>query len=202
MYPKPVENLVRAFTRLPSVGRRTAERFVFHLLKTGKKEVAELTLALKRLAETMKSCTVCRDFSDISPCRICNDRTRDHATIAVVAEPQDVQALERTGAYPGVYHILRGLIDPDELATEAKTLTTKALLERARAPQMREIILALNHDLKGETTMMYLERELKNANQELKITRLARGLPMGSDLQYADEITLGSALKHRTDNDR
>lgn len=202
MYPKPIEQLIRAFTRLPSVGRRTAERFVFYLLKSGKKEVAELTLALKRLAETMKSCAICRDFSDVSPCRICGDRTRDQATLAVVAEPQDVQALERTKGYRGVYHILRGLIDPDELPTETKTLTIKALLERARTPPVQEVILALNHDLPGETTMMYLERELKRVRPELNITRLARGLPMGSDLQYADEITLGSALKHRTSGER
>lgn len=201
MYSKPVENLLRAFTRLPSVGKRTAERFIFHLLKSGKKEVAELTLALKRLSDTMQSCAVCRDFSDVSPCRICSDRTRDNAIIAVVAESQDVQAIERAG-YRGVYHILRGLIDPDELETKLATLTIKALLERARSLDTHEFILALNPDLKGETTMMYLERELRSARPELKITRLARGLPMGSDLQYADEITLSSALKHRTNSDR
>ncbi|KKW41772.1 MAG: Recombination protein RecR [Candidatus Magasanikbacteria bacterium GW2011_GWA2_56_11] len=196
MYPKPIENLIRSLTRLPSVGRRTAERYVFHLLKSGKKEVAELTLALKQLAETMKSCAVCRDFSDVSPCRVCADRSRDHATIAVVAESQDVQALERTGAYAGVYHVLRGVIDPEEIE-RLDQLKVADLLDRARDQNTREIILALNPDIKGETTMMYLEAELKELRPDLTVTRLARGLPMGSDLEYADEITLGSALRHR-----
>ncbi len=199
MYPKPIQQLIRAFNKLPSVGTRTSERFVFYLLKSGKKDVAELTLALKQLMETVKSCEICWDFWDKSPCAICADPKRDHSTICVIQESQDIQALERTGVYHGVYHILRGVIKAEDEAS-LKYLKIPELLERASSLKIQEVILALNPDLPGETTMMYLERKIKETNPNIKITRLARGLPMGSDLQYADEITLGSALKHRTEN--
>ena len=114
MYPKSIQSLIHAFMKLPSVGPRTAERFVFHLLRSGKKEVAELTLALKNLMETVKSCEVCWDFSDQSPCVICRDARRDAHTIAVVAFSHDVQAVERVKSYHGRYHVLRGVIRPDE----------------------------------------------------------------------------------------
>lgn len=196
MYPKPIQQLIHAFYRLPSVGPRTAERFVFYLLKSGKKDVAELTLALKNLIDTIKSCEVCWDFSDISPCRICHDTHRDHKTICVVAEPQDWRAIEKTNQYHGVYHVLRGVLNiTDELTTT--TIKINELLRRIKVDEVDEIILALNPDLKGETTMMYLENKIREAAPNIRITRLARGLPMGSDMQYADEITLGSALKNR-----
>lgn len=196
-YSPSIERLVAAFSRLPSVGRRTAERFVFYLLKSGKRDVAELTNALKKLIENVKSCDVCQDFSDQSPCRICADKTRDASTICVIAEPQDLQAIERTGEYHGLYHLLRGTIQPDD-EESINMLKVNELIGRLKDYKIGEIILALNHDLSGETTMMFLEKKLKEANPQLTITRLARGLPMGSDMQYADEITLGSALKHRT----
>lgn len=198
MYSKPIENLIRAFMRLPSVGRRTAERFVFHLLKAGKKDPAELAVAIKTLIASVKSCAVCFDFSDRSPCAICADKARDVSVICVVAEPQDVQAVERTGSYHGRYHILRGLVPLDAIAVDESNLKIPELVARVEKEEISEVIIALNPDLPGETTAMYIEKLLKEKNSELKITRLARGLPMGSDLQYADEITLGSALKNRT----
>lgn len=198
MYSKPIENLVRAFTRLPSVGRRTAERFVFYLLKAGKKDPAELALAIKTLIASIKSCAVCFDFSDRSPCAICADKARDTTLICVVAEPQDVQAVERTGSYRGRYHILRGLVPLDAIQVDESNLKISELLIRAEKESISEVILALNPDLPGETTAMFIEKLFKEKNPQLKITRLARGLPMGSDLQYADEITLASALKNRT----
>lgn len=196
MYPPHIKNLIRAFTKLPTVGERTAERFVFYLLKSGKKDVAELTIALKGLINNIKSCEICLDFSDQSPCQICGDQTRDHQTICVVTEPQDLQAIEKTKKYTGRYHVLRGTIKGDDGQNMARTKIDK-LLTRVKQEQTMEIILALNPDLSGETTMMLLEQNIKETNPTMKITRLARGLPMGSDLQYADEITLGSALKNR-----
>lgn len=196
-YVEPIENLIKAFSRLPSVGRRTSERFVYHLLKSGKKDVAELTLALKNLIDKVKSCETCWDFSDITPCRICSNKDRDQNIICVVAETQDLQAIEKTGLYKGAYHVLRGTINVEDENT-LQYIKIKELLSRMKAGNIKEIILALNPDLRGETTMMFLEKKLKEINPVLIITRLARGLPMGSDLQYADEITLGSALKHRT----
>lgn len=198
MYSKPIENLIRAFTRLPSVGRRTAERFVFHLLKAGKKDPAELALAIKTLIASVKSCEVCWDFSDRSPCAICADKNRDASLICVVSESQDVQAVERTGSYNGRYHILRGLLPVDALENTEAPIKIPELVARVEKEKIKEIIIALNPDLPGETTAMYIEKLLKEKNLELKVTRLARGLPMGSDLQYADEITLASALKNRT----
>lgn len=203
MYSKSIQQLITAFCRLPSVGERTAERYVFYLLKSGKKPVAELTLALKGLIDNIKSCDECWNFSDQSPCIICADKNRDHDTICIVAEPQDIIPFEKTGMFKGVYHVLRGVIKPEsDNRTELKVKNLLARLKSGHSTQLRvnktkEIILAFNPDLNGENTLMYLQNEIKKNFPEIKITRLARGLPMGSDLQYADEITLGSALKNR-----
>ena len=197
MYSKSIEQLIKAFSKLPSVGPRTAERFVFHLLKSGKKDVAEITNALKGLIENIKSCDICWDFSDTSPCKMCSDSKRDITTICVVTESQELQQIEKTGAFSGRYHVLRGVIKPGN-PDSVKYLKVAELLKRLKTDDVKEIILALNPDLPGETTMLYLQNTLKKEHPDIKVTRLARGLPMGSDLQYADEITLGSALKHRT----
>lgn len=197
MYPIPIEQLIKAFSRLPSVGRRSAERFVFHLLKSGKKDVAELGSALQNLVKNIESCKSCWDFSDATPCSICSNPQRNKTTICVVAEPQDMRALERTGNYQGLYHILRGTVNPDHEHL-GKNLKILELVTRVKNDSATEVILALNPDLRGETTMMFLEKKLKLEFPNLIVSRLARGLPMGSDLQYADEITLSSALEHRT----
>lgn len=197
MYPIPIEQLIKAFSRLPSVGRRSAERFVFHLLKSGKKDVAELGSALQNLVKNIESCKSCWDFSDTTPCTICSNPQRNKAMICVVAEPQDMRALERTGNYQGLYHILRGTVNPDHEHL-GKNLKILELVTRIKNDSATEVILALNPDLRGETTMMFLEKKLKQEFPNLIVSRLARGLPMGSDLQYADEITLSSALEHRT----
>ncbi len=198
MYSKSIQNLIDSFRKLPTVGGRTAERFVFYLLKSGKKEVGEITLALKELIDNVKSCEMCWDFSDNNPCAICSNKTRDTSLLCVVSEPQDIPVLERTGVYNGLYHVLRGLVEPGA-EEEMERIKIKELFAKLdRENNIKEIILALNPDLSGETTMLFLEKKIKDKNPTLKVTRLARGLPMGSDLQYADEITLGSALKNRT----
>ena len=196
MYSPSIRQLINSFSKLPSVGERTAERFVFYLLKSGKKEATELVLSLKDLIDNVKSCEKCWDFSDASPCQICNSKTRDHSAICVVANSQDLQAIERTGEYHGVYHVLRGVIKPDE-ENPIDKLKIQALFSRLKTEKVKEIILALNPDLSGETTMMFLAKKIKSLSPDIKISRLARGLPMGSDLQYADEITLGSSIKNR-----
>jgi len=197
MYSKSIEQLIRAFSKLPSVGPRTAERFVFHLLKSGKKDAAEITNALKGLIENIKSCEICWDFSDTSPCKICADTKRDASALCIVTESQELQQIEKTGAFTGRYHVLRGVIKPGN-PDSVKYLKVAELLKRVKIDDVKEIILALNPDLPGETTMLYLQNVMKKESPDIKVTRLARGLPMGSDLQYADEITLGSALKNRT----
>lgn len=196
MYSPSIDKLIAVLKRLPSVGQHTAERFVFYWLKSGKKEVMETVNSLEELLASVKSCETCWNFSDTNPCPICNDKTRAKNAICVVSDPQAVPVLERTGEYEGTYHILRGTIDatdPDQIST----LKISELLERLKSIEIKEIILALNPDMAGETTMMYLEKEIKEKFPNVKTTRLARGLPTGSDIQYADEITLGNALKHR-----
>ena len=197
MYSKSIEQLIKAFSKLPRVGPRTAERFVFHLLKSGKKDAAEITNALKGLIENIKSCEICWDFSDTSPCKICADTKRDASALCIVTESQELQQIEKTGAFTGRYHVLRGVIKPGN-PDSVKYLKVAELLKRVKIDDVKEIILALNPDLPGETTMLYLQNVMKKESPDIKVTRLARGLPMGSDLQYADEITLGSALKNRT----
>lgn len=197
MYSRSIQNLINSFRKLPSVGQRTAERFAFYLLKSGKKEVAEITLALKELIDNVKSCEQCWDFSDTNPCTLCSNANRDKTLLCIVSESQDIPVIERTGMFGGLYHVLRGLIEPGN--AEMDRLKIKELFLRLeRNTDISEIILALNPDLSGETTMLFLEKTIKEKNKHIKITRLARGLPMGSDLQYADEITLGSAIKNRT----
>jgi len=197
VYSKPIHTLIRALSRLPSVGPRTAERFVFFLLKSGKKEVADLSLALQELMHTVRSCEVCWDFSDRTPCAICSNKKRDWATIAVVAEPQDLQAIEKIGSYTGVYHILRGTLSAD-MEGRNNGIKIQELFKRLKAMPIKEVILALNPNMDGETTMMYLEAEIKRNFPTVIVSRLARGLPSGSELQYADEITLENALRSRT----
>jgi recombination protein RecR len=198
MYSKSIQNLIRSLKHLPSVGERTAERYVFHLLKSGKKEVTQLMLALKELIENVKSCEGCWNFSDTSPCSVCSDAKRDHTTVCIVLDPQDLVVIEKSGAYHGLYHVLRGLVDPGD-PESIKHSKIAELIIRIKNQELgiKEVLLALNPDIAGETTMLYLDKELKNARPDVSVTRLARGLPMGSDIRYADEITLGSAIKNR-----
>lgn len=197
MYSPSIQKLITELKKLPSVGERTAERFVFHWLKKGKKDVAELKKSLDELLENVKSCQTCWNFLENNECKICSDKKRNQTLICVVLEPQDVEAIEKTGEFKGVYHLLREKINYIE-EIEIKKTKILELLKRIEKNNIKEIILALNPNLENETTSLYVENLIKKNNPNIKISRLARGLPMGSDLQYADEITLGSALKNRT----
>lgn len=198
MYSRPIQKLLDAFARLPGVGPRTAERFVFHLLKSGKKEVAELAEALQRMIATVRSCETCFDFSDASPCVICRDPGRDAAMLCIVAEPADAHTIERSRAYRGRFFVLRGTVDPTDEEGAARLKLHECAERAARDTRLVEIILGFNPDVAGETTMLYLERRIRDARPDIRISRLARGIPMGGDLRYADDMTLGSALAHRT----
>ncbi|MFA5413485.1 MAG: recombination mediator RecR [Patescibacteria group bacterium] len=197
-FPPSLQNLIDYFSRLPGVGPKTALRFVFYLLKQPKIDVEKFAAALGVLKNQMAICQVCQNFSEKNPCAICSDSRRDHETICVVAEYQDLPVIENTNDYHGTYHVLGGVLDPLHGITPDQ-LKIKELVARIQNGngKIKEIILALNPDLEGETTMLYLTKLIKSFGKNIKITRLARGLPMGSDLEYADEVTVSDALKGR-----
>lgn len=196
MQPTEIVKLNEFFENLPGVGPKTAERFVFHILKQPTAKIEEIIEVLKSLKGKIKRCAVCQNFSLSDPCEICGDSRRQKNIICVVAKPQDIAAIEKTHEFTGLYHLLDGLINaPDGIGPQE--LKIKELLVRLKTLPKKdlEIILGLDATIEGETTALYLARLLKPL--EIKVTRLARGLPQGSDLQYADEITLGSALAGR-----
>jgi len=194
-YPDSIKNLIEQFSKLPSVGPKTAERLVFYLLRQPKDRLEKFGLALEKIKDQITVCKKCQNFAENDPCSICSDSRRSLAVICVIATPQDLFALEKTNEYQGTYHILGGVIDPLEGITPEK-LKLKELIERIKKDNVKEVILAFNSDMPGETTILYLTKLLKQF-KNVKITRLAQGLPSGSDLEYADEITLTSALKGR-----
>ncbi|TSC95630.1 MAG: recombination protein RecR [Parcubacteria group bacterium Athens1014_10] len=196
MYSSPIQNLIDEFNKLPGIGPKTSERFVFYLLKKPKEEVEKFIWAIKCLREKITLCSQCFNFSEKNPCFTCANPKRNHSMICVVAEPQDIAVLEKTKEYQGVYFVLGGLLNSIRGITPEK-LRIKQLIKKIslRQPPVKEIILALNPNLEGESTVLYLTKLLKT--REIKITRLAQGLPMGSELEYADEVTLSNALKGR-----
>ena len=193
-FPEPIQNLINEFNKLPGIGPKTSERFVFYLLKQPKEEISRLAQVLENLKDKITYCSVCQNVSEKNPCIICSDQKRSKTTICVVAESHDMASIENTGEFNGLYHVLGGNLNPLENITPDK-LKIKELVQRIKKDGVKEIILALNPDLEGESTTLYLTKLLKPLN--IKITRLARGLPMGSDLEYADEVTLSNALKGR-----
>ncbi|NQT49180.1 recombination protein RecR [Candidatus Kuenenbacteria bacterium] len=194
-YPPTINNLIESFTKLPGIGRKTAERFVFYLLKRPKEELYKFSQDLAQLHESNYICPVCFNFSEAEGlCTICSNTNRNQAIICVVEESHDLNVIESTGEFNGLYHVLGGNIDPPEGITPDK-LTIHQLTERIQKNNVQEIILALNPDIQGEGTIIHLKNVLQPLN--IKITLLARGLPMGSDIEYADEVTLTNALKGR-----
>lgn len=194
MLSSSIQKLIQQFNKLPGIGPKTAEKFVFHLLKQPKENLDEFAHSLKELKDSISICSECYDFSETSPCQLCADSSRDKAVICVVSESADILAMEKISEYDGVYHVLGGTINQIE-GVGPELLKIKELVERIKNNGVKEIILALDATMEGETTAMYLAKELKALN--IKVTRLARGLPMGSDIEYADEVTLANALKGR-----
>ncbi|HEY1977056.1 MAG TPA: recombination mediator RecR [Candidatus Baltobacteraceae bacterium] len=191
----PVAALINEFSKLPTVGPKTAARLVFYLLNRPRHEAQALAEAILNVKDHVRFCSICYSLTQADPCDLCSDPDRDGAMICVVAEAKDVYAIERTGAFKGRYHVLGGLISPMDGIGPAQ-LRVKELIERIGREAPREIILATNPNAEGEATALYLSRLLQPLG--VIVTRLAYGLPIGGDLDYADEITLAKALEGRT----
>ncbi|MBK8989015.1 MAG: recombination protein RecR [Chloroflexi bacterium] len=194
MLPQPVQKLINELGRLPGIGPKSAARLTFYLLRSGKEQTTDLAQALLDLKERTRFCSVCFNITEDDPCVICQDAGRDPAILCVVEEPLDVVAIERSRAFNGRYHVLHGAISPVE-GVGPEDLRIAELVERVEQGHFREIVLATNPTLEGESTSLYLQRRL--ARTGLRLTRLARGLPVGGDLEYTDEITLGRAMDGR-----
>lgn len=192
--PGPVTRLIEAFAQLPGIGPKSASRLTFYLLRRPAEQAETLADALRDLKQKIVFCSVCYNITEASPCAVCSDQGRDRSIVCVVEEPLDVVAIDRTGEYRGLYHVLHGAISPvDGIGPDE--LRVNELLARIRANPVQEVLLATNPNLEGEATAMYLARLLQPLG--VRVTRLARGLPVGGDLEYADAVTLGRALEGR-----
>jgi recombination protein RecR len=194
--PEPINRLAEELRRLPGVGPKTAQRLAFHLVVSGKESMDKLIHALEEARDKVGYCSVCGNLTDIDPCGVCGDQKRDESLLCVVAYPKDVIAIERAGGYRGFYHVLHGYIEPLK-GIGPEEIRVRELVSRVEAPgsKIREVILATNPDIDGETTALYLAKALKPSG--VKVTRLARGLPFGADLDYADEVTLAKSMETR-----
>jgi recombination protein RecR len=214
-YAPPVQRLVSELSKLPGIGNRTAQRLAFHILRSSAEDAAALADSIREVKERIRLCEICFNLTDEARCRICQDTRRDHGVICVVEEPSDVIPMERTHEYQGVYHVLGGAlspiegIDPEDLkiaellaraapggAADADT-PADAGLDGAGAESVREVVLATNPTTTGEATALHIAEQLRVRAPQLTVTRLASGLPVGSDLEYADEVTLGKAFAGR-----
>ena len=193
-YPEPIAKLIDAFTRLPGIGPKTAARLAFFVLRMKEEDVIDFAKALVSVKRNLTYCSVCCNITDTDPCRICMDKTRDVSVICAVQEPRDVVAMERTREFAGHYHVLHGAISPIE-GVGPDDIRIAELLKRLGDERVQELILATNPNIEGEATAMYLSRLVKPFG--IKVTRIAHGLPVGGDLEYADEVTLSKALEGR-----
>ncbi|MDA8065086.1 MAG: recombination mediator RecR [Thermaerobacter sp.] len=193
-YALPIARLIDELCKLPGVGPKTGQRLAFHLLHRRPEDARSLAQAILDATEQIGTCSVCQNLTDTDPCAICRDSARDGSVICVVEEPRDLAAMERTGEYRGRYHVLQGAISPMD-GVGPEELRIRELLSRVQGGGVREVILATNTDVEGETTAMYLARVLKPF--QVSVTRIARGLPVGGDLDYADQVTLARALEGR-----
>jgi len=193
-YAKPLSNLIEELSKLPGIGGKTAQRLAFHILSQDNKEAFALANAILEAKKSMKYCSVCGNLTDVDPCGICTDPTRDQSVICVVESPRDVSAMERIKEFRGLYHVLHGAISPmDGIGPE--NINLKQLIVRLQQNDIREVILATNPNIEGEATAMYAARLIKPSG--IKVTRIAHGVPVGGDLEYADEVTLSKAMEGR-----
>ncbi|MDF2964148.1 MAG: recombinase RecR [Paenibacillus sp.] len=193
-YPEPLAKLIESFSRLPGIGPKTAARLAFHVLRMKEDDCIDFAKALVNVKRNLHYCSVCCNITDTDPCRICQDKGRDRSIICVVQEPKDLVAMERTREFNGYYHVLHGAISPME-GIGPDEIRIADLLKRLGDEQVQELILATNPNIEGEATAMYLSRLVRPFG--LKVTRIAHGLPVGGDLEYADEVTLTKALEGR-----
>lgn len=193
---EPIQRLIDALVRLPGIGPKSASRLAFYLLRASADQVQELAGAIGELQSNIVYCSRCQNLTQTDPCTICSDPGRDANIVCVVEEPLDVVAIERTGVFRGTYHVLHGVINPVE-GVGPEDLRIDALLARQKKESFTEVLIATNPNMEGEATAMYLARLLHPSG--VRVTRLARGLPVGGDLEYADEVTLSRALEGRRD---
>lgn len=194
IYPKSIATLIEYFQKLPSIGPKSAQRLAFYMLKMPMSEIEKFANAMIEAKENTKSCEICFNLSSTSPCEICSSTSRERSTICVVAETKDLIAIEKTNEYKGLYHVLQGLISPID-GIGAEDIRIKELLTRLTNDEVTEVILALSPSVEGEATSLYLSKLIKPFN--IKISRIAFGLPVGTDLEYADEVTLAKAIEGR-----
>ena len=193
-YPEPLAKLMSELQKLPSIGEKTAQRIAMHILRRPDEDAKRLGLAIAEIQDNIVYCSICGSIADRDPCRVCDDPRRNHKMLCVVEETDDVIAIERTGLFNGVYHVLMGALSPIE-GINPEDLRIRELFERINSRDIEEIILATNPDAPGQATAIYLARKIKPMG--LKITGLAVGLPMGGDIDYVSEVTLGKALEGR-----
>lgn len=194
IFPKSIASLIEHFQKFPSVGPKSAQRMAFYLLRMPKSEVEKFAQSMLDAKENTKTCEICFNLSSTSPCEICTSPQRDKSTICVVAETKDLIAIEKTNEYKGLYHVLQGLISPMD-GIGADDIRIKELLNRLTDENVKEVILALSPSVEGEATSLYLNKLIKPFG--IKISRIAFGLPVGADLEYADEITIAKAIEGR-----
>jgi len=194
-FPEPVNELIEKLTLFPGVGKKSARRLAFYLLGQSRDVATELAKAIVNVKDQIYTCSRCYNIADSDPCQICSDPKRDHKRICVVQDPRDVFAFEQTGSYRGLYHVLGGVLSPLN-GVGPEDLHIEGLLPRLDE-DVKEVILAINPTRDGETTAIYLAKLIKKRN--IKVTRVAQGLPMGVDIEYADDVTLTKALEGRTD---
>lgn len=193
-YAEPIEKLIDEFRKLPGIGAKSAQRLTYSILRRSREDAERLSSAILDVKEKIRYCSRCNNFSDRDPCNYCNNAARSNETICVVEEPNDILAVEKTREYRGQYHVLHGVLSPIN-GIGPEDLKLKNLLERLREGTVREIILATNPNVEGEATAIYLAKLLKPIG--VKVSRIALGLPVGSDLEFADEMTMSKALEHR-----
>ncbi|NPV54215.1 MAG: recombination protein RecR [Firmicutes bacterium] len=194
IFAEPIARLIDELTKLPGVGPKTAQRLAFHVLKAPAEDVQKLARALIEAKDKVRYCSICGNITDIDPCRVCSGSDRDRSLLCVVEEPRDVMAMERTKEFRGLYHVLNGVISPME-GIGPDDIRIKELLARVRDGGVKEVILATNPNIEGEATAMYISRLLKPL--DVRVTRIAHGVPVGGELEYADEVTLARALEGR-----
>jgi recombination protein RecR len=192
----PVNRLITELARLPGIGQRTAQRLAFHVLRASDEEALALAAAIKEVKEQVGQCEVCFNLAVGPRCRICEDERRDGAVICVVEEPSDVIPIERTNEFHGRYHVLGGALSPID-GVDPEDIRVAELFTRVDGGEVREVVVATNSTTTGEATALYIAEELRTRASSVAVTRLASGLPVGADLEYADEITLGKALRGR-----
>lgn len=193
-YATPVAKLIEEFEKLPGIGHKTAQRLAFHVLNLPVEKAEGLATAIVEAKSKTKYCSICSNLTDVDPCGICSSSSRDHSSICVVEDPKDVVAMERTREFKGLYHVLHGAISPME-GIGPEDIKIKELLARIRDGNVKEVILATNPNIEGEATAMYVSKLLKPLG--IKATRIAHGIPVGGDLEYADEVTLAKAFEGR-----